>query len=110
MSSEILLSSSIIKAPKRKFKTPLIFPSKLNLNQRKVEQKENELLNDVHSFSVSSSLSTKGSDSFLKNFYLVLYFTQFYLLLLISQIIYRLIDIHFKHIHIVLYLINRLSG
>ena len=62
MSSEILLSSSIIKAPKRKFKTPLIFPSKLNLNQRKVEQKENELLNDVHSFSVSSSLSTKGSE------------------------------------------------
>ena len=47
MSSELQMTSSITKAPKGKFKKPLAFPTKLDLNQPfnqlKAEEKENDL-------------------------------------------------------------------
>ena len=52
MSSELLLSSSLIKLQRKKFKTPLTFPSKLNLNQVKVEQKETDLLSYLNDASL----------------------------------------------------------
>lgn len=73
MSSDLQMTSSITKAPKGKFKKPLAFPTKLDLNQPfnqlKVEQKENELLSylDLQSFSLCSSLSTKGSENSLSD-------------------------------------------
>lgn len=62
MSSELLLSSSLIKLQRKKFKTPLTFPSKLNLNQVKVEQKETDLLSYLNDVPLCSSHSTKGSE------------------------------------------------
>ena len=73
MSSELQMTSSITKAPKGKFKKPLAFPTKLDLNQPfnqlKAEQKENDLFSylDVQSFSLCSSISTKGSESSLSD-------------------------------------------
>ena len=62
MSSELLLSSSLIKLQRKKLKTPLTFPSKLNLNQVKVEQKETDLLSYLNDVPLCSSHSTKGSE------------------------------------------------
>lgn len=77
MSFDLQMTSSITKAPKGKFKKPLCFPCKLDLNQPfnqlKCEEKESDLLSyltstDVTtSYSISSSLSTKGSECSLSD-------------------------------------------